>query len=321
MNKSVILFIKKLAIFIVVFFILDRAIGYAVQFLYFSKKDGNSAVTSYAILKTHEDLLIYGSSRAAHHYDCAVLTDSLGFSSYNCGKDGANIIYAETILPTALERHKPKAIILDLIANDLAADNSGGAENRRNEMMTSVLLPYVHKSKQMEEAVYEINPYEVYKAKLSWMYAYNSVILQVFANKLGAAHKVINGFQPLKGSKVSIDFPVYDDYSPVDSFTQRKFEEFIQTAKSQNIPLYVVISPMYFEPFKPTPTVDSVKNILARYNLSLWDYSQDSIYKRKEYFYDNGHMNLKGAEAFSAALASRIKQDMQRGPVNEISKN
>lgn len=309
MNKSVIPFIKKLIIFIIIFFILDRGIGYAVQHLYFSKQNGNSAVATYAILKTHEDLLIYGSSRAAHHYDCKVLTANLGFSSYNCGKDGANIIYSETILPAALNRHKPQAIILDLIANDLAAVGLGNTTNRRTDFIASMLLPYVNTNKQIEKAVYEIAPAEVYKAKLSLMYAYNSQIMQVFANK-GAANKVVNGFQPLKGSKSTAIPPVYADFSPVDSFAKQKFEAFVKTVISNKIPLYVIISPMYVQPFKSTPTIDAARSILARYNIPLWDYSQDTVYKKKEFFYDDAHMNTMGAEKFSAEIALRIKQEL-----------
>jgi hypothetical protein len=67
---------------------------------------------------------------------------------------------------------------------------------------------------------------------------------------------------------------------------------------------------MYFAPFKSTPSMDTMRAILKRNNIELWDYSQDISYKKKEFFYDDGHMNTNGSERFSADIGSRIKQDL-----------
>jgi hypothetical protein len=311
MNKELINFTKRLLIFVLLFLIIDRGLGYLVGYLFYNKKNSNTAVTTYAILKTHEDLLVYGSSRAAHHYDSRVLETYTGLSSFNCGKDGANIIYASTILPSALERHTPKAIILDVTANDLSAVTFlSGKGNKKSEMITALLLPYINKSKEIEKAVYEIDYMEVYKAKASLLYSYNSVILQILANKAGGDKTVIKGFQPLIGSKVSETLPAFTEYKPVDPLSQNKLASFVRMVVSRQIPLYVVISPMYYQPFKNTPSMDSICAVLARYHIPLWDYSLDTCYKKKELFYDNGHMNITGTEKFSSDLALRIKQDL-----------
>jgi hypothetical protein len=207
-----------------------------------------------------------------------------------------------------MERHKPNAVVLDLIANDIAVSDKS---KRKADVIASLLLPYIGRDNEVEKTVYEVDPAEVYKAKLSMMYLCNSLVLQSIANKAGGTgKKFINGFQPLKGSKVSATLPVYDDYGPVDSLSRQKFEDFVKTVRSKNIPLYAIISPMYFAPFKSTPSMDTMRAILKRNNIELWDYSQDISYKKKEFFYDDGHMNTNGSERFSADIGSRIKQDL-----------
>ena len=308
MNKNVLGFFKRLVIFVALFYVVDRALGYAVLYAYLNKKNSNSEVTTHAVLKANEDILVYGSSRAAHHYDCKILTDSTGLSAFNCGKDGANIIYYDAILHSAVERHKPKAVVLDLIANDIAVSDK---VKRKQDVIASMLLPYVRRDREIQKAIAEVDPAEVYKAKLSVMYLCNSLVLQSFANKVGGSSKeFINGFQPLKGSKVAATLPVYDDYNAVDTLSKRKLEDFVQTVRSKNIPLYAVISPMYFAQFKNTPSMDTMRAIMKRNNVELWDYSQDTSYKKKEFFYDNGHMNIKGSERFTCDIASKIKKDL-----------
>lgn len=62
-----------------------------------------------------EDLLVFGSSRAVHHYNTDMLKDSLQMSSYNCGEDGQGIILNYGRLLMSLERHQPKVVIYDII--------------------------------------------------------------------------------------------------------------------------------------------------------------------------------------------------------------
>jgi hypothetical protein len=63
---------------------------------------------------------------------------------------------------------------------------------------------------------------------------------------------------------------------------------------------------MYVKPFKENESLVVSKQILAKYNVPVWDYSTDPKYVQRQYFYDQNHMNTKGAEMFSAEIASRL---------------
>ena len=53
---------------------------------------GGRGRDNYICDKSVDDILIFGSSRAVHHYNSSMIEDSLGMSCYNCGDDGNGII-------------------------------------------------------------------------------------------------------------------------------------------------------------------------------------------------------------------------------------
>ena len=74
----------------------------------------NQTNTAQALFSRDADVLILGSSRANHSFDCRIMKDSLGMSCYNAGRDGQNIIYDAMVFFSYVERHVPKILILDI---------------------------------------------------------------------------------------------------------------------------------------------------------------------------------------------------------------
>ena len=144
-------FFINLFILCVIIFLLDRSLGYLMQHFYEKQPQGETAITTYAIEKAKEDIIIFGSSRASHHYDCKVFQDSLGLSCFNAGKDGMTIIYASTILPVITERHKPKLIILDVNPEEL----SFKAGKEGEDFLISTLLPYASKYPKNQKKLFQ----------------------------------------------------------------------------------------------------------------------------------------------------------------------
>ena len=83
-NKNI-QFITLLIVFIV---ILDFAVGTVYKALYFSEKSRQNDRLIHSVLGTNEDILIFGSSRALHHYNPQIIEDSLGMTCYNVGSGG-----------------------------------------------------------------------------------------------------------------------------------------------------------------------------------------------------------------------------------------
>ena len=74
----------------------------------------------------------------------------------------------------------------------------------------------------------------------------------------------------------------------------------------------MVQSPYYVEKFTTSPSLQQFLPILKKYNVPYLDYSFDTAFFKKQYFYDNVHLNDAGAHAFSERLASDIKKDIEK---------
>ena len=306
MKNQYIRFGYKLLILLLIMFVIDRA-GGALMAYYFEKEPlGDAAAFSHAIESPKEDILIYGSSRALHTYEPRVFQQSTGYSCFNCGRNASTIIYHSAIISSALHQpgHKPKAIILDLTPKEL----SWRSGEDGNDILAGMILPYVEKNKQFEAMAKDLFPKELMKAKVSKLYPYNSMILSIIRNYSKQANDNIQGFQPLHGSKVDKAPPSIAMNAEIDSYAKEKLEYFIKSVTDQHIPLFVIVSPIYLQPYPETESMKISKQILAKYNVPLWDYEFDTAYVQQPLFYDNVHMNTRGSEKFSAMIALRVAQ-------------
>ena len=221
-------------------------------------------------------------------------------------ENASTIIYHSAIISSALHQpgHKPKAIILDLTPKEL----SWRSGEDGNDILAGMILPYVEKNKQFEAMAKDLFPKELMKAKVSKLYPYNSMILSIIRNYSKQGNDNIQGFQPLHGSKVDKAPPSIAMNAEIDSYAKEKLEYFIKSVTDQHIPLFVIVSPIYLQPYPETESMKISKQILAKYNVPLWDYEFDTAYVQQPLFYDNVHMNTRGSEKFSAMIALRVAQ-------------
>lgn len=305
MRTEYIKFFKKLFILIAVMFIVDRGLGSILQYYFEREPLGDAASFAHAINDPKEDILIYGSSRAVHTYDTRIFTDSLHLSAYNCGRNGSNVIYGSAILPGALESDKlPKLIILDVFAKEIAYRSSrDGAD-----MLAAAILPYVLINDHFAALARDLFPKELTKARVSKLYAYNSQILSIIRNYSRMENDNINGYQPLVGSKIKGEPPNFSDRDGIDEYSKGRLEYFVKSVTDKKIPLIVILSPMYNQPFTDNESLRVTKEILQKYDVPFWDYSTDPRFVKAEYFYDIAHLNTEGAEAFSKEVVTRIKE-------------
>ncbi len=314
--------IKKLIILIAIMLVVDRTVGSAIEYLYNTKPQGDLKTFSHSINNPKEDIMVYGSSRGVHGYKSSVLTDSLGLTAFNASRENSLILYHSTILNWALKKHKPKIIILDVTPKEL----SWKGEQDSKTVLVSMLLPYVRRDTAYANMVGELYPRELIKARVSKLYAYNSLILPIllginWSGKKGADKKnIVNGYLPLYGSKISDTVPPLYDFGNMESDADalEKFEHFVGLAVNNNIKLYVVTCPLYIKPFPETKSLRDIKEVLAKHNIPYWDYASDPRFLRQDYFYDYVHTNDKCATAFTAELSSRIKADILKDSSQNI---
>ena len=302
--------LKKIFLLLVLLFTLDQLIGTLLENAYKNAPQGDIKTFTHSITNPVENIFIYGSSRAVHGYNTRIFTDSLQLSCFNCGRENSNILYHTVILKEMLEKHSPEIIVLDVSARELTWRS---AENSKL-VLASMILPYVRRDTLFANIAKKLFPKELIKTRVSKIYAYNSLILPLLASKRGAlATKNINGYEPMDGSKVSGILPDFtDENKGTDSLAKKSFEEFVKIVKEKNILLYVIQSPLYVKPFRSSVSLDTIKAILKKYREPFWDYGFDTALTKKEFFYDNLHLNANGAALFTQKLVSDIKADLKK---------
>jgi len=307
------LFLKRLFIFIIALIVIDQVIGFLLSQLYFHQQRGQFAETTYAVDSANQDIIVFGSSRAVRHYSTSILSNSLGKSCYNVGRDGQMIPYYAALEDVIFNRKKPSMVILDINTWEFYVGAS------KYEKL-SILLPYCHKHPELIKYLEAANPFERYKL-FSAIYPYNSTLFIAANNKLfeNDIPKDENGYDPLN-RKLDAAGIAYTKkiiaqakseslmkQAKTDTLALKFYKQFLQKCVDNNIPTYVVISPTLAPEF-PNERKDRLLAITKSFpTVTFLDYSSDSNYNNHfEKFADYFHLNREGSEEFTKELVNRL---------------
>jgi hypothetical protein len=296
--------IFNIAIVTVVVFILDFAIGKTLRFFYFKETSGLHFRTTYSMEATKADMLVFGSSRANHHYVPEIFEDSLKISFYNTGGDGNGIFFQTALLKSVLKRYAPKVIIFDYF---------GGFEKEENDYYRlSFLLPYFRTHKEIRSIVEIKSPYERIKL-ISEIYPFNSQIFTILIGnlKINTQRKSDNkGYVALyKEWQAKIVSVETSTTFTVDSNKLSAFREFLSLAKRSGAKVIVIYSPIFLRSNK-IQEIDICQDVCSDENIPFWDYSKDTLFLNNNHlFQDILHLNNNGAIIFSKLIVDEIKRD------------
>ncbi len=290
-------YLIKIALFFVAVAVLDIIFGIACQYMNDHSKGGGIKSRYYVCKESNEDVLIFGSSRAKHHYVPDIIEDSLGMTCYNTGEDGNGIILCYGFLKMITQRYSPKLIIYDVTGFDMYEDD--------NMKYVDLMKPYYYEP-GIDSIFWSVNPRTKYMM-LSNLYRYNTTCLRIFGNYIHPMLDYPKGYLPLN---------TVMDYEPelkkirnanVDSLKIQYFEQFIRLAYEYNIILLCCVSPSYKASFDDT-YYNPIKSLCLQYDVPFFYYAADpDISFNKYLFQDRTHLNDKGARLFTAKLVSMIK--------------
>lgn len=289
-------FATKLFLFLLFIIFLDFVIGAIFKVFYFRQESGQLFRTTYAMDKTRADVIIFGSSRANHHYDPSVFEKRIPLEYYNAGRDGTYNLYHYAILKSILKRHKPKVIILEFGKRELM-------KSQISYDRLAALLPYYKDHPEIRDVVLKKSAFEKIKL-LSNIYPYNSLLFSVLIGNTEINKKRtedIKGFVPLAKTITSQVIPEAKgkDYQ-IDSLNVWGYKSFIEACISNQISLYVVTSPYLLESKKADTSIVLAKKIAHEYKIPFFDFSvSPSFLATDSLFSDPIHLNIKGANLFS----------------------
>lgn len=253
----------------------------------------------YVTDKASEDILIFGSSRAIHHYNPQIISDSLGMSCYNCGQDGNGIVLFYGMWQMIKERYQPKMIIYDV---------NTGFDLFEGESNTKYLgwLKMDYNRPGVKQLFTAVDPKEQSKM-MSMLYRYNSKFLQIITDYIHPLFGIEgNGFLPMKGmmNKMKIrEKRVITEERQTDSLKINLINKLIDESEGMN--LIFVASPTWYEPSKLD--YQPIRELCEKRNVRFVDFSNNVKYIHQDrWFKDGTHLNAHGADEFTRDLISII---------------
>lgn len=301
---------KKFLVKIITFFFLLAFIDYIWGISFdnmVSKIDvGGAGRNNYICNKVVDDIIVFGSSRAEHHYNAQMISDSLGIPCYNCGEGGCGIILSYGRLLMLSERHLPKLIIYEITPE---YDYLEGKDNHK----------YLYRLKQyydragIDSIFWDVDKTERYKM-LSGLYRHNSSFLQ---NSVAYFFRIstntgVKGFRPINKEmdtmKIRKDALANKSKNVYmfDSLKIKYFNKFLD--RTSDINKIFVVSPIWYG--QNDAVLDTVIQICKNRNIKLLNFANDSKYvHHNEYFSDGKHLNARGADEFTKDFIKALRKE------------
>ena len=304
-QNDLLLLSLKTIVFLFILFLLDLILGSILANLYYRQKPGEIYRANYSIDSTKANILIFGSSRANHHYIPGIFEKRMNLSSYNTGRDGQTILYNYAVLKSVLKRYSPKIIILDVSREEFGAD-------KQSYDRLSALIPYYRTHPEMREIIDLRGPFEKFKL-LSKIYPYNSLIFTVImgAAKSRNKRRQINeqsGYLPLtKPCKKKLATDTAFGTAILDSNKIKAFKSFVKDCKDSQVKLYVILSPLFIKYTRSDPSIKLAMNIARENNVVFYNFLNKPLFYHNNLFADDGtHLNDSGARLYTNLVIDSI---------------
>lgn len=289
-------FLLKLVLFLAIIVALDFAYGICMDRYRRSIRTGVTGLDNEALYRTTAPVLVFGSSRAWHHYDPRILRDSLGLDVYNCGVNSMGIQFFYPRLHQILRRYTPRVIIYDSSPTyDCVRSTSDQVTARR-------LQPYFREP-EVYAFLRELSMEEWVKSH-SATYRYHDRLADYRADAANTA-RFHSGFQPLPGTKSAVVHP--HDSVREDPVKVALLRRFMADCKSRGIRLIFVVSPYYRNDQAYATAI--LHREAARAKVPVIDRFADPAYiADSTLFYDESHLNAAGADRFTRSLIPQLRK-------------
>lgn len=298
---------KKFALYIFLVIlgvlIIDFCFGLIMKPVLESTTKGDWGRRNYIVNTTNEDLLIFGGSRAIHHYDTRILSDSLYMSCYNCGDDGMGIIVHYPRFKKIIQRYHPKVVVYEIapLVDFYIRDDTP---------FLKLLRPYSDDS-LVKEVIRDIDENELLKLH-SNLYKYNSSFLEILMQRFSHSTVTAKNFtySPLVSEM---------DYEPgptgkfegdgIDSLKYSYLGELADLCRSHGVKLFFTASPWY--KMSESDAYAPIYKLCKEKGVTFLNHNfDDSFNLDKKYFHDSAHLDQYGAETFSSLIAHEIKESL-----------
>jgi len=297
-------FTQKAVLFLVLLVGLDLIFGIVMGRLQSKIRGGTVGKLEYICHAMKEDIVIMGSSRAAHHYVPEIFLTTTGHSAYNTGIDGNGIILSYGLLGMIGKRYVPSMLVCDVSGFDMYEC----PEDENNTRYLGKLRPFFHEP-DIRSIFKEIS-YAEYLKNHSHLYRANGSLLDIFNGIINSSMgKGKQGYLPLHKQLKAGATPGIKSTATksVDKVKLRFLQRFIDLAQNNGISLVFCASPSYSGRIS-SEFYQPIREICASRQLPFVDFSSETeICTDYTLFQDGTHLNHQGAVKFTEALLARFQ--------------
>ena len=297
-------FIIKSIFFVILFFVLEKILFVFIFTAPYYENDRRLE----KVLKgnLNKELYVIGSSRGARNIIAGQIEDSLGVSCFNLSYPGSNIIFHEFILKAIIKHNKAPKIILLTVDDMFQFFESEVLTFRFERLYPLVYYNYV-------------NDLLVERGKKTFLSKYlalarvNRVNFRFKKIKAGPLDVLMDcGSMPIPFKKRDLILTRKTEKENYDiSFELVEkidaFKSFQNICAEHKIKLFVVFPPML------RSGSSSFENRIKMLSLDDVNYIKfndlNTAYKKNNFYYDEGHLNTKGAVIFTNDVISNLKNE------------
>ncbi|MBR1883093.1 MAG: hypothetical protein IJ808_08835 [Muribaculaceae bacterium] len=279
----------------------DRFIGSLLSWGYHATTCGEIGRLNEVLDSVETPIVVVGSSRALHHYVPSVISDSTGLECYNCGFEGEQVQFYYALLRQLHARYSPQLIVCELTYDMDVDDLPWNVKLNHLRMMDRLSC--------RDSILCSYDPLERVSL-LSAIYPYNSLLPIIAMSQKPDAYDapdVDNGYMP--------QYRIFDDKRLNGEFRAKKTESvdsvkwsyLTKLVKEYGDKLIMFVSPRYMS--KENDIYGEVENLCATHGVPFYCFVDHPVISTDITLWDDdGHMNDRGARAYSQMVAPLIKQ-------------
>lgn len=304
-------FLKNSIVFAVIFFTLAIIADVMIsQGLRLTERGHFSTMNALMNKKMDADMVILGNSRAVGCYNPYILDSILHIDSRNLGVSAQpfGVSYLRWQLYKRNNK-KPKLILVNIDFRDLRMVSDGYEKEQYYPYMTdSLVKPYLdlYGFSWAEKYI----PMYRYRGDYKLMTIALGELLHLHHDQKGHYYKgYANENLAWDGQNLNEMLKKGKIRGQCEPEAVALLERFLQETQQDSIPVIFVYAPLHNrlkENLKEKKTRKAYQDLSQRYAIPLLDFSTMDISSDTSYFMNGHHVNQKGAEIFSTALAHSI---------------
>lgn len=296
-------------LFIVALVAADQLAGLALRAAFERTQVGDAGgMVNHVLDHGDVDVIVFGSSRAAHHVDSERLERATGMTVYNAGIEGQGVFAARALQTLVLEREtRARLFLLQVEPSEFFAP-----EPHRAKMF----LPFARESSAVRDQLAAIDP--MVRVKLmSAVYPFNSKLPSLARNigssaprdQFAARPGTVEG-PPRAPEYFAAGIPTSPPFAH-DPRTVQALESFVDAARARGIDVVLFTGPRY----RSGGEAPAFKSVVERlealsYREGVTFFPLDEVdhpeLLSSSLFRDPNHLNAEGAARFTEVLASAL---------------